>query len=543
MLPNLLLIFIGEDSIVASFLKKSVFLVLCLSLLIIPLSFLKPKYYSWIILLIFPLILFEISTIGHFKAPSSEEIIASIFLTNYYEVSELIRGNFLSSLIALILFLITVFISIKIKQSFKLSKNIKKLILISCLSFFTVLYIRNYIVSLTFKDNFKERLGATNYAIDVQLNKTFPVDVFLKLGKAYKGIKRKKRYKENIKDYKFGAIKNDTIKKQEIYVLVIGETSRKHNFSLYGYHKKTTPNLDEISNIIAFRNVKSAANVTSLSIPFMVTRATPSNLNPKFNEPAILNGFKEAGFKTYWLSNQAIGVGSVFGFYSSLADVYKNTSASLDVANYDEKLFPELKNVLEDSTSSKKFIVIHLLGSHFRYNYRYPKQFNFFNPSMSKGLSIQNSSSISKKNELINSYDNSILYTDYVINNFINQLKQQNAVSYLYYISDHGENLYDDDRNKLLHGFNKPTKYEIDIPLVIWLSKKYKNQYKEKAFQLLFNKNSQISTVNTFHTLLNMSNIKYRTEDLKQSFANKMFDSIQSRYFYTADKNIIKLDK
>ena len=53
--------------------------------------------------------------------------------------------------------------------------------------------------------------------------------------------------------------------------------------------------------------------------------------------------FKEADFKTYWISNQSIGVGSVFGFYASLADVYKNTSVSLDAANYDETLFPVFK--------------------------------------------------------------------------------------------------------------------------------------------------------------------------------------------------------
>ena len=221
---------------------------------------------------------------------------------------------------------------------------------------------------------------------------------------------------------------------------------------MYNYKRKTSPNLDSISSIYAFKNVKSTANLTSLSIPFILTRATPKNPSLKFSEPAVINNFKEAGFKTYWISNQSAGVGSVFGFYSSLADVYKNTSVTLDSANYDETLFPFLKDVLSDKTSNKKFIVIHTLGSHFRYNYRYPKKFNKFKPAMSKGLSIKNSSDISKKEELVNSYDNSILYTDYVISSFINQLKKQNAISYLYYISDHGESLGESEEHMRTQG-------------------------------------------------------------------------------------------
>lgn len=542
MVPNLLLIVIGEDTVVASLLKKVVFAIISFSIVILPLSLLKPKYFSWFILLLFPLIIFESSVINHFKAPSSEETVATLFLTNYYEVTELIKGNFLSILLALMLFLILVFFSYQLKNDFKLRTKTRRNILIFVVSIFSILYARNFIAANKLNTNYKETFELANYSLKVQLNKIFPLDIFLKLKEGYTGIQKKKNYKKGIKDFIFNAIKKDSLKQQEIYVLVIGETARKHNFSVYNYSRKTSPNLDTISSVFALKKVKTAANLTSLSIPFILTRATPKNPGLKFSEPAVINTYKEAGFKTYWISNQSTGVGSVFGFYSSLADVYKNTSVSLDAANYDETLFPVLQNILNDKTSTKKFIVIHTLGSHFRYNYRYPDQFSKFTPTMEKGLSIENSNDISKKAELINSYDNSILYTDYVIGNFINQIKKENAISFLYYISDHGENLYDDERKKILHAYNEPTEYEIEIPLIIWTSKLYNKTYSTKINNLNKNSNLKISSVNTFHTLLDLSNIKYPTEKLTQSFVNKQFDSLQKRYFYKTDKTILKLD-
>ncbi|MFT4577119.1 MAG: glucan phosphoethanolaminetransferase (alkaline phosphatase superfamily), partial [Polaribacter sp.] len=104
------------------------------------------------------------------------------------------------------------------------------------------------------------------------------------------------------------------------------------------------------------------------------------------------------------------------------------------------------------------------------------------------------------------------------------------------------ENLYDDERKKILHAYNEPTEYEIEIPLIIWTSKLYNKTYSTKINNLNKNSNLKISSVNTFHTLLDLSNIKYPTEKLTQSFVNKQFDSLQKRYFYKTDKTILKLD-
>lgn len=542
MLPSTILVILGEDSVVGTITKKVVYLILNLAIILFPLSFLKPKWYGWIVFLISLFVLFEIYTVSIFKAPSTEEALASVFFTNYGEATELLSGNILSFIGAILILFITFLLALSIHKTYTLSRKIRFRIFGSVLIIFLVLYGRNYLIASKLNDNVKETFIMSNYSLKVQLKKTAPLGTLIKTRAAYIGIQKRKNYLKDIEGFSFNALKKDTLIDQEIYVLVIGETARKHNFGIYGYHRNTTPNLDTISNITHFSNVTSNANLTSLSIPFMLTRATPEKPTIKFEEPAVITPFKEAGFKTYWLTNVPSGIGSVFGFYSGLADVYKNTSVSLDALNYDERLLPELDAVLNDNTSKKKFIIIHTLGSHFRYNYRYPKKFEKFTPNLKKGLSIENTTHIDHKEKIVNSYDNSVLYTDYILSEFISSLKKQSAISYLYYISDHGENLYDDDTNKLMHAFINPTKYEIEIPLIIWNSKEYKNQYPNKVKNIKNHTSKKIETINTFHTLLDLSNISFPSESLTKSFGSSKFDTIPNRLFYKTDKTILKLD-
>ncbi|QTD37792.1 phosphoethanolamine transferase [Polaribacter batillariae] len=541
MLPSILLILIGEDSVSGSFIKKCVFLLISFSIISIPLVFLKPKYYSYFVLLLFPLVIFESYHIYIFKTPSSEEVIATIFQTNYNETKELLISNSLLILVAIFVFMGILFISRKIKSDFKLSKKQKWSLLFIFLFTFITLEIRNFKLAFQLNDKKTEIIGAANYALEVQLKKNFPVGIFLKSLEVKKGFKAQKAYVKAITNFSFNAIKKDSLQEQEIYVLVLGETARKNNFHIYNYNRETSPNLDSIRNLLAFNNVHTNANLTSLSIPFILTRATPKNASLKFKEPAIINAFKEVGFKTYWLSNQPYGTGSPFILYSSLADSYKNISTSLDAANFDEKLIPVLEEVLSDS-HPKKLIILHTIGSHFRYNYRYPKKFHIFKPTLQKGLSIETTNSISNKKEIVNSYDNSILYTDFVLSKIIKKLKEKNAVSYMYYISDHGENLFDTDANKILHGFETPSKYEIEIPLFIWTSSKYNKLYSEKRKNLSNNINRKIASVNTFQTILDMSHISYPNFENQKSFAHKKFDTLQKRTFYTVNKTVLKID-
>ncbi len=541
MIPNLLLIIIGEDSAVGSLFKKIVFFLISFSIVLLPLSFLKPKFYTYIILLLFPVVVFESYHILHFKTISSQEIIANIFQTNFNETKELIISNVNYFVLSLIILFLILWISTRVKNSFYVSKKFKKTILLLFLFTFTILGIRNFRLAYNNHESKSDIITTINYSFKVQMTKNFPVGFFIKCINVLKGFELLNKYDLETKNFKFNAVKKDTLNESEIYVLVIGETARKHNFHIYGYSKNTSPNLDSIKNLLIYKNVKSNSNVTSLSVPFMLTRATPEEPNRKYNELSVLKAFREAGFSTYWISNQQIGIGSVFNLYSKNADTYINTSKSLDASGFDENILPIFNNVI-NNFKQKKFIIIHTIGSHFRYNYRYPEKYKKFTPTLKKGLSIENTTDSKKKKEIINSYDNSILYTDFLLGEIIQKLKKKNAVSYMYYISDHGENLFDTEDNKILHGFETPSKFEIEIPLFIWTSKKYNNLYSEKTENLNKNINHKISSINTFQTILDMSNISYPNFKKQKSFANKKFDTLQKRTFYTVNKTVLKLD-
>lgn len=543
-LPNIALIAIGEDSIAISKIKSVVYLAFSIAYIIFPLVLIKPKTYALLSLFITPLIIFELFNVFNFKAPSSEEMVATIFYTNYHETAEFAASNISYLLLLLVLFAVQIYLFLKLKKDFYLHKKLRILLFVYTISVFGVLFIRDYMFAIKHNDtnSFTKNLLIANDQYVSKLYKVFPISFYYNIKGVITGIKKINVYNETIKDFKYGAVKKDTLNVPEIYILVIGETARKHNFQLLGYHRNTTPNLSKLDNLSYFTDVKSAANLTSLSMPFIVTRATPNTNHISVEEPAILNVFKEAGFKTYWLTNQPTGISGITGFYSRLADSYKSIAVSVDVAKFDELLLPELDLILKDTSINKKFIVIHTLGSHFRYNFRYPESFEKFTPTVNKTLSL-NANNISLKKEFVNSYDNSILYTDYILSEIIKHLEKTKSISYMYYISDHGENLYDDNREYLMHGLINPTKYEIEVPLVIWNSDAYRNNYYNKIEALKKYKNNRISTVNTFHTLLDMANITYKDENLTKSFANKQFDSLQTRYLLQTNKKILKLDK
>ena len=112
MLPSTILVILGEDSVVGTITKKVVYLILNLAIILFPLSFLKPKWYGWIVFLISLFVLFEIYTVSIFKAPSTEEALASVFFTNYGEATELLSGNILSFIRSNSHFVYYLFISI-----------------------------------------------------------------------------------------------------------------------------------------------------------------------------------------------------------------------------------------------------------------------------------------------------------------------------------------------------------------------------------------------------------------------------------------------
>lgn len=324
--------------------------------------------------------------------------------------------------------------------------------------------------------------------------------------------------------FKFGAQQASAIDIPQVMVMVIGESSRYDRWSLNGYERDTNPLLRKEKNVVSLSNVVTAVSATRLSVPVLVSRkpATES-LRAGFSEKSFLSAFREAGFKTYWLSNQmSFGqFDTPVSVFAKEADVthFLNLGGFTSGSSYDEVLLEPLKAALSDS-SKKKLIVLHTLGNHWNYSHRHPKEYDKWQPSLF-GIAAPAYTDRGIKDQLNNSYDNSILYTDWFLAQVIGALKSSAQVATMMYVSDHGQTLYDGSCKLAFHGHN--TQYEFHVPALVWYSDLYRLTHPRKVARLLKNKDAKLATENVFHALLDMADIRYRTEQLEWSFLSNQF--------------------
>jgi glucan phosphoethanolaminetransferase (alkaline phosphatase superfamily) len=310
----------------------------------------------------------------------------------------------------------------------------------------------------------------------------------------------------------------------QVIVMVIGESSRYDRWSLNGYDRDTNPLLSKEDNLVALRDVITSVSATRLSVPVIISRkpATQS-LKDGFSEKSFLTAFKEAGYKTFWLSNQ-ISFGkfdtpvSVFAKEADVVD-FLNLGGFTDNSNYDEVLFGPLKHAVADP-APKKLIVLHTLGSHWNYSHRYPKQFDKWLPSL-YGIDKPVYTDIRIKDKLNNSYDSSILYTDWFLDHVIGTLKEADKPAAMLYVADHGQTLYDNACRLAFHGHN--TQYEFHVPAFAWYSDTYAERFPDKVTQLRRHRKARLATENMFHTLLDLGDVRYPDERLEWSFVNAAF--------------------
>jgi heptose-I-phosphate ethanolaminephosphotransferase len=251
-----------------------------------------------------------------------------------------------------------------------------------------------------------------------------------------------------------------------IYIVVIGESANRNHLHIYGYFRETTPYLDALKEkeLVAFRNVISSYCMTSASLRRALTLATVDS-NKEYRDNgmySIIEILRSAGFKTYWVTNQ-LEEGQIPIIASNSDEVFPLPDAQQSL---DESLLSMI-DVLLNHMEGPSVIFVHLVGSHYPYEARYPLSFKKFDGD--KLTSFGPRVPISD----INHYDNSIVYTDYVLNSLIDKLKQKNMISSLLYFSDHGESPY-------IGAGHDPGLFSIghvEIPLIIWFSQLYRERY------------------------------------------------------------------
>lgn len=303
-------------------------------------------------------------------------------------------------------------------------------------------------------------------------------------------------------------------------VLVIGESTNRQHLSLYGYGRPTSPKLESMKDQLAvFTQVVASRPYTIETLEQVLTFADQENPDLSLKKPSLMNMMKQAGYKTFWITNQQTITkrNTMLTNFSEQTDEqhYMNNSRAQNSREYDENVFAPFKEVLND-IAPRKFIVVHLLGTHMKYDFRYPPEFAKFNDrtGISEGMS-------DTQVESINAYDNAVLYNDYVVSTLLQTLQAKDERSLMVYFADHGEDVYDTPPHNFL-GRNeaRPTLAMYAVPMIIWTSPKWQAT---SPLDLTGMINRPYSTAHFIHTWSDLVGLSYEGFEPAKSLVSQNF--------------------
>ena len=340
----------------------------------------------------------------------------------------------------------------------------------------------------------------------------YPANVCYNIALAFQRTAQTQNYHKTSKDFTFHAKSTHSADEREIYVMVVGETSRACNWSIYGYGRNTNPELLNTDGLTAFSHVLTESNTTHKSVPMLLSSVSASNFDSIYHQKGIITAFKEAGYQTAFFSNQRYNH-SFIDFFGKEADTYDFIKENAGDSNYNPSDDELLKSVAKELKKGKnrQFIVLHTYGSHFNYRERYPADQAFFLPDMPVDAEVK------YKDNLVNAYDNSIRYTDNFLMRLIHMLQTQDCNAAMIYTSDHGEDIFDDSRHLFLHASPVPSYYQIHVPFLIWMSDSYRQAYPSLSAAAQANKQKNVSSsVSFFQTMLELGGVEtpYRNDSL-----------------------------
>ncbi len=358
-----------------------------------------------------------------------------------------------------------------------------------------------------------------DYAVEDDL---FPVNVCYNVYLAFQRTVKTAHYHETSADYTFNSKSTHPTDSKEIYIAIIGETSRAENWQLLGYDRPTTPLLSARKDVYAGRNALSESNTTHKSVPMLLSTLSAKNFNDEiYNTKSIIAAFKEAGFKTAFLSNQRYNH-SFIDFFGQEADTTifikeEGINANLNIPE-DLRLLPLLDEIISGG-GDKQLIVLHTYGSHFNYIDRYVGEKPFFTPD------DYTEAIASNRPKLLNAYDNTIRIADRLVASCIERLDTvPGLLGGVIYASDHGEDIYDDSHERFLHASPLPTIHQVHVPIVMWLSPALKEAEPVKAEILAGNMGNFISTSLTYSpTLADMAGIRSEKIDETHSLFSPQY--------------------
>ena len=518
-----------------SLIKKLAYLVVVVVLLLVPATFLKARTYFIVEgignFLFFPI---DIASLYLNRQSTSTVFLQNIFNTDRHEASELIMSVWPLCLIVIALWVLYFVLAFRMENKYMMSSILRKVLLISLPILFVVGIIA---LSISIKLRKSERTFS-NIVPDaaglvwMKLYKIYPYNLYLETTDILLMRQRQRTLQKQVEDFRFGIAPQAD--ESALYVLVIGEAARYDHFSLNGYQRSTTPYLESTEHLISFDSAFSQANLTTYSVPLMLTRAMARDSETAYKERSIVEAFQEAGFRSDMISKQQLHSQFTQRIMNVCDDQYAYTKP-IDVAgNYDGEMVDKVREFTRDTA---QFMVLHSLGCHFRYEQRYPEQYAVYEPVLGQSFSYSMLSE-PNKDKLINAYDNAILYTDAFLHQLICYMDSLDKPAVMVYMSDHGESFWDDEQKLLLHGSYVISKYEYHVPLLVWYSEEYAALHRAKIESMEQNRTTPLSSDVLFYSLLDLADISSPVIDSTRSICSPQLKAVDTVYVHTGSGDV-----
>ena len=373
--------------------------------------------------------------------------------------------------------------------------------------------------------------------------KIYPYNIYLNTYQVVSERRAVRQAQAQLASFRFGIQPvNDTM--PELYILVIGESARSENFALNGYERMTTPRLAQRPNVVSYPEMFSQAGVTEPSVPHMISRIPITQHDAVYTEKSLPEAFQEAGFTVTWITNKS----RAFYMERLLEAVDKRYETGKDLSsvnNYDHYLLAPFAETV--GNGGKQFVVVHTMGSHWRYDTRYPKEMERFTPSIGEDFQL---SMITPANRevLLNAYDNTILYTDYFLDSLLTIAAKAQVPAVLMFMSDHGENLYDDERQLVLHGNYSTSRWLYHVPFIVWYSDAYAALHPDKIRCLKEHTNTRDNSSVIFPSMIEAAGLQYSNENASsawhtRSIFSDQYSSPDTLFVLTSEGTCIPFDE
>lgn len=300
---------------------------------------------------------------------------------------------------------------------------------------------------------------------------------------------------------------NDTLacKVPGTVILVIGESASRDHMKCYrpDYPYDDTPwwsAMQTNPNFIQFSNVYACYNQTAVALSEVLTEKSQYNDKEFRDSCTILDIAKKAGYKTYWITSQGLGGkdNSAISLIGETADITETVESKNGKAAYDKDILPIMMNLANKNENN--FIVLHIWGSHGKYDWRYPDTDTVF-----------------PKDDAEGNYANTIHYTDDFLREVFDYAHKNLNLQLMLYVSDHGENIYK-GHNPKLTGFD-----QVRIPMFIYFSPNYERIFQSKIKVLQGRKNECYSNDMLYNTLSGLLNAKSNNYDAREDLSSEKY--------------------